>query len=65
MNLGMDNGRVAYSYRENTVDNMLNHLILAAFDYLKEKYPYIVDNNVDDEMLAELNHLKYEIGYPN
>lgn len=64
MNLGMDNGRVAYSYRENTVDNMLNHLILAAFDYLKEKYPYIVDNNVDDEMLAELNHLKYEIGYP-
>lgn len=39
LNMGLDNGKIAYSYRENTVDNYLNHLILYAFEKLKRKYP--------------------------
>lgn len=64
LNAGMDNGCIAYSYRENSLDNEVNHLILAAIDYLREKYEEMVDNNVDNELLSEMNHLKYEIGYP-
>lgn len=64
LNAGMDNGCVAYSYRENSPDNAVNHLILAAFDYLREKYEAVFDNNVDNELLSQMNQLKYEIGYP-
>ena len=39
LNMGLDNGKVAYTYRENTVDNYLNHLILCAFEKIKKKYP--------------------------
>ena len=64
LNMGMDNGRVAYSFRENSTDNAMNHLLLSAYDYLAEKYPGIVDENFDDELVGQLNSLKYEINYP-
>ncbi|WP_443660878.1 5-methylcytosine restriction system specificity protein McrC [Clostridium algidicarnis] len=35
LNLGLHNGKIAYSYRENTCDNNLNHLILYAYEHLK------------------------------
>ena len=44
LNAGMNNGRVAYSYREMTADNYINHLILYAYDYAKRLYPEILDN---------------------
>ena len=38
LNMGMQNGRIAYSYRENTIDNPLNRLIYAAHKRLKERF---------------------------
>lgn len=64
MNMGMNNGKIAYSYRENSLDNMVNHLILTAYDHLKDKYPNIVEKNFDVELEQKLKSLKYEIGYP-
>ncbi len=64
LNMGMDMGRVAYSYRENSTDNMVNHLILSAYDYLEEKYPQLVADNFDNEFEMQIRNLKYEIGYP-
>ena len=66
LNMGMDNGKVAYSFRENSLDNMLNHLLLEAFEYIKSKYPDIVDSvlSFDLDFERELQVLKYEIGYP-
>ena len=64
LNMNINNGRVACSYRENSTDNMINHLVLAAFDHLREKYPALVDANVSDELAAKIKYLKYDIGYP-
>ena len=64
LNAGRDNGKIACSYRENTVDNIVNHLMFAALDYLDSKYQGIVQNNLDNETSQKLNQLKYEIGYP-
>ena len=64
LNIGLNNGKVAYSYRENSLDNMVNHLILTAYDYLSEKYPGLVSDNFDAQQVRDLNNLKYEIGYP-
>ena len=33
------NGKVAYTSKENTVDNTINHLILHTYDYLKSSFP--------------------------
>lgn len=64
LNMGMANGKIAYSYRENSLDNMMNHLILTAYDYLEEKFPNLVAENFDSMLEQELRQLKYEIGYP-
>ena len=64
LNLGMENGKIAYSVRDNTPDNAINHLILTAYDYLKKKYPELVYENFDNNMEQVLKQLKYEIGYP-
>ncbi|MBR1597932.1 MAG: hypothetical protein IJ661_03340 [Lachnospiraceae bacterium] len=64
LNMGLNNGRIAYSYRENSVDNPINHLILTSYDYLKEKYPDMVENNTDYELEQMLKELKYAISYP-
>ncbi len=64
INMGMDNGKIAYSYRENSMDNMVNHLILSAYDYLEDKYPDIVMDNFDSEFEMQIRNLKYAIGYP-
>ncbi len=64
-NLGQNNGRIAYSYRENTIDNYLNQLIVAAYDHLKRKYPELVINNIDSnlDLYGVIAFLKYETGY--
>lgn len=64
LNLGQHNGKIAYAYRENTVNNYLNHLIVAAYDYLKKKYYQIVSDNFDNniEMKSIIDSLRIEIG---
>ncbi len=64
LNHGANNGRISYEYRENTVDNVVNHLLICAYDYLSEKYPQIVEANFNDDLVNRLNMLRYEIGYP-
>lgn len=39
LNLGLNNGKIAYSYRENTTDNALNHLILHTYGHIKKYFP--------------------------
>lgn len=39
LNLGMNNGKIAYSYRENTTDNSINHLILHTYHHIKRAFP--------------------------
>ena len=38
LNMGQKNGRIAYAYRENTINNYLNQLIVVAYKHLKNKY---------------------------
>lgn len=65
LNMGQDNGKIAYSYRENTVNNYLNHLIVLAYEHLKKKHPLLVESNFDNDndMKRIIDSLKNEIGY--
>lgn len=62
LNAGMNNGRVACRYRENTINNYLNILICKAYDYAKVKYPEIVHNRIDNNsrLRSMLDLLRYE-----
>lgn len=42
-NMGLNNGRVAYEYRECTVDNPINHLVIRTYDELKKEFPDMTD----------------------
>lgn len=65
LNMGQNNGRIAYSYRENTVNNYLNQMIVAAYDTLKKKYYELVSDNFDNnhEIKGVVDYLRNEIGY--
>ena len=65
LNVGQMNGKIAYSYRENTVNNFLNHMIVYAYEYLKKKYPDLVELNIDNdrELKDIIEGLKCEIGF--
>lgn len=39
LNAGQNNGKIAYGYRENTADNMLNYLIIHAYMHILKFYP--------------------------
>lgn len=66
LNMGLANGKIAYSYREKTIDNYLNHLIIEAYHYMKKKYPDMVIDNIDNEydLFGIIKTLEYIIGYP-
>lgn len=66
-NLGQNNGKIAYSYREYTVNNPLNQLIVAAYIYLKKKYFDLVTENFDSiyELKRIIDYLSNEIGSSN
>ncbi len=49
-NMGQSNGKISYSYRENTIDNYLNMLIVAAYKHLKKRYCDLVKNNIDNQI---------------
>lgn len=65
LNAGQNNGKIAYSYRENTVNNYLNHMIVLAYEHIKRKYPELVEQNFDNDldMKKIIDGLKGEIGY--
>lgn len=62
-NMGNDNGCIYYSYRENTAGNYFNALLLRAYEYLKEKYPDLVEEKLDSDVGIKdyLIVLKYQI----
>ncbi len=62
LNAGMHNGKVAYRYRENTINNYLNILIVKAYDHIKKKYPDIVARKIDydHDLSSFLNRLTYD-----
>lgn len=62
-NMGQKNGRIAYAYRENTVDNYLNHLIIAAYQHLKKKYGELVQDNFDCniDLMRYIEYLSVQI----
>lgn len=49
LNAGIKNGKVACSYREKSANNYLNHLIMAAYHHLKDKYYDSVVNSIDSD----------------
>ncbi len=65
-NMGLGNGKIAHTYREKSVDNYLNHLILAAYEKLKRDYYSIIARNFDDnyEVRNILNLLRSETEFP-
>lgn len=65
-NCGLRNGKIAYSYRENSVNNFLNHLIVAAYSHLKKKYFSMVNSIFDSniELKGIIDNLKLAINYP-
>ncbi len=66
LNMGLNNGKIAYSYREKTVDNYLNHLIIEAYHYLKRKYYDLVLENMiyDSDFNNVIKMLENKIEYP-
>lgn len=56
----IDNGKIAYSTREYTVNNSINHLILLANDFLAKKYStaYKTLLNVFPPVKAHIKNLK-------
>ena len=48
-NMGLNNGKIAYEYREYTVDNSVNHLIILTYDSLKKEFPDMTDCILEQE----------------
>ena len=65
-NMGMMNGRISYTYRNKSVDNYFNHLILATYTYIKGKYPQLTLDIIDSdqEVYNAIKILGYSIEYP-
>ncbi len=67
LNAGQKNGRIAYTHRENTINNYLNQLIVAAYYHLKNKYYDLVEDNFDNnnELKSIINYLSNETEFLN
>lgn len=62
LNSGMQNGRVAYRYRENTTNNYLNILILKAYKHAKRRYPKVVEWRIENNRILRdfFSQITYE-----
>lgn len=62
LNAGMCNGKIAYSYKENTTDNYFNHLLVHSYLELKKTFPErvsaVIDN--DPEIKSIVNELMFK-----
>lgn len=65
-NMGLNNGKIAYSYREKTVNNYVNHLLVETYTYIQEKYEKLFWGILDaDEIICKMvAQLKLDIEYP-
>lgn len=59
----LQNGKIAYSTREFTVDNSINHLILLASDLLEKKHNKVYKNIIKEkpDLRRAINELKVKI----
>lgn len=64
-NMGLNNGRISYHYRELTANNPVNRLILAAYKRLCETYPQLCETHInqDESVSSTLNMLQTELGW--
>lgn len=64
-NMGLNNGRISYHYRELTANNPVNRLILAAYKRLCEKYPQFCETHInqDESVSSTLSMLQTELGW--
>ncbi|MBQ1546702.1 MAG: hypothetical protein IIZ59_04140 [Clostridia bacterium] len=60
MNTEMQNGRIAYNYRERTPDNYINHLIIQTCEHMRKMYPDLFFNTVttSEDFEAVLSEMK-------
>lgn len=49
LNIGQNNGKIAYSYRENTIDNPFNYLLLEAYRFIKKQFGDYCDRLLEAE----------------
>ena len=63
LNAGRNNGKIAYSYRENTVDNYMNCLIVKAYEILKRKHYDLVYDEFDSsiDLKGTLDFIKNQL----
>lgn len=63
LNMGRKNGKIAYTYRENTVSNYLNLLLITAYEYMKKKYHDLVVENFDSntDLKKAIDFIKREV----
>lgn len=63
-NMGLKSGSAAYHYRELSVNNPMNRLILAAYKRLCEKFPMLCQKRIDSEesVYSTLKMLQTELG---
>lgn len=64
-NMGLNNGKIAYDYRELTANNPVNRLISAAYMRLCEKYSGLCEKNInnDESVYSVIKMLQTELGY--
>ena len=62
-NVGLQNGNIAYSFRENTIDNDFNRLLIMAYERIRSKFPELVSERIDGDVTVYdyLNKLKSNI----
>ena len=65
-NIGLNNGKISYNYKEKTASNYINHLIVEAYECLKRKYynQTLSSFKTCDYLRASIENLKYLINYP-
>lgn len=65
-NAGLQNGKLAYSYRENTADNPFHHLLIHTYLELKKRFPmhvhHAIDSNLDSKVFLN-NVMRNAPGY--
>ncbi len=63
LNAGRNDAVIAYNTREHSYDNMLNHLIIITWDYLKRRYSGICEQiEKDTEFLRAVKNIRGFIG---
>ena len=66
LNSGLNNGKIAYSFKEQSELNYINYLIISAFELCKQKYYNETNGFLNDnfEIKKSLEKLKMMINYP-